>query len=124
MKNILRLPVVLLSVFGWSLARGADVPQAVAAPEGHDISWRLAGPSGGGWIQSLAFDPREKDVLYAGCDVGGFFISTNAGRTFEIRNHGLHDYFLETIAVHPQDSRIIILGTESGIHRTTERGLT
>lgn len=124
MKNFLRLPVVLLSVFAWALAHGADAPQAVAAPEGRDISWRLAGPSGGGWIQSLAFDPHDKNVLLAGCDVGGFFISTNAGRTFEIRNHGLHDYFLEAIAVHPQDSRIIILGTESGIHRTTDRGLT
>ena len=26
--------------------------------------------------------------------------------------------------MHPKDSRIIILGTESGIHRTTDRGLT
>ncbi len=124
MKNTLRLPVVLMSVFGWALAQGSDVPQAGAAPEGGDITWQLTGPSGGGWIQSLAFDPREKDVLYAGCDVGGFFISTNAGRTFEIHNRGLHDYFLEAIAVHPQDSRLIILGTESGIHRTTDRGLT
>jgi photosystem II stability/assembly factor-like uncharacterized protein len=122
MKNILLVPVVLFSLLG--LGHGADVSEAGAAPEGHDISWQLAGPSGGGWIQSLAFDPRDKDVLYAGCDVGGFFISTNAGRTFEIRNRGLHDYFLEAIAVHPQDSRIILLGTESGIHRTADRGLT
>ena len=107
-----------------ALARAAETPVAAAAPDGHDIAWQLTGPSGGGWIQSLAFDPSEKDVLYAGCDVGGFFISTNAGRTFEIRNHGLHDYYLETIAVHPKNSRIIILGTESGIHCTTDRGLT
>jgi photosystem II stability/assembly factor-like uncharacterized protein len=106
-----------------TLARAADLPRAEDAPEGHDITWKLIGPSGGGWIQSLAFDPREKDVLYAGCDVGGFFISTNAGRTFEIRNRGLHDYYLEAMAIHPKDSRVILLGTESGIHRTTDRGL-
>ena len=124
MKNILRLPVMLLSVFGWALAHGAEAPQASTAPKGHDLTWQLTGPSGGGWIQSLAFDPREKDVLYAGCDVGGFFISTNAGHTYEIRNRGLHDYYVEAIAVHPQDSHIIILGTESGIHRSTDRGLS
>ncbi len=105
-------------------AQTTDVPRAEDAPEGHDISWQLAAPGGGGWIQSLAFDPLQKDVLYAGCDVGGFFISTNAGRSFEIRNNGLHDYFIESIAVHPRDSRIIILGTESGIHRTTDGGRT
>jgi len=90
---------------------------------GQDISWRLAGPGGGGWIQSIAFDPRDKDVLYVGCDVGGFYFSADAGRTFEIRNRGLHDYYLEAIAVHPTNSQIIILGTQSGIHRTTDRGL-
>ncbi len=107
-----------------ALAQPATVPDATEAPEGRDIAWQLAGPSGGGWIQSLVFDPREADVLYAGCDVGGFFVSTNAGRSFESRNRGLRDYFLEALAVHPQDSRLIILGTESGIHRTTDRGLT
>lgn len=120
--NMLRVAVLAACLVGGACA--AEAPVAKAAPEGRDIAWQPAGPSGGGWIQSLAFDPREKDVLYAGCDVGGFFLSTNAGRTFEIRNRGLHDYFLETIAVHPADTRIIILGTESGIHRTVDRGLT
>jgi len=89
-----------------------------------DISWRLAGPGGGGWIESIAFDPHDKDVLYVGCDVGGFYFSFDAGRTYEIRNRGLRDYFIESIAVHPRDSRIIILGTQSGIHRTTDCGLS
>jgi photosystem II stability/assembly factor-like uncharacterized protein len=107
-----------------SFAAGAAdaVPRAEAAPEGGDLAWRMASPGGGGWIQSLAFDSREPDLLYAGCDVGGFYVSTNAGRTFEIRNRGLHDYFIESIAVHPRDPRVILLGTEGGIHRTTDGG--
>ncbi len=109
---------ILLALFAGVLSVAADLP------DGHDISWRLAGPGGGGWIQSIAFDPHDKDVLYVGCDVGGFYFSSDAGRTYEIRNLGLRDYFIESIAVHPRDSRIIILGTQSGIHRTTDRGLT
>jgi photosystem II stability/assembly factor-like uncharacterized protein len=70
----------------------------------------------------MAFDPQNRDILYVGCDVGGFYYSTNAGRSYEIRNHGLHDYFVEAIAVHPKDSQVILLGTESGIHRTTNGG--
>jgi photosystem II stability/assembly factor-like uncharacterized protein len=96
----------------------------VLASAGQDITWRMAGPGGGGWIQSIAFDPHDKDVLYVGCDVGGFYFSSDAGRTYEVRNRGLHDYYIESIAVHPRDSRIIILGTQSGIHRTTDRGLS
>ncbi|MDD4872017.1 MAG: hypothetical protein PHR77_15780 [Kiritimatiellae bacterium] len=98
--------------------------RASDAPNGNDITWRLAGPGGGGWIQSIAFDPLDPDILYVGCDVGGFYFSTDSGRTYTIRNNGLHDYFIESIAVHPKDNNIIILGTESGIHRTTDRGKT
>ena len=125
LKKVWLLSFALIGAWlGTGALHATAIPAAVEAPEGDDLEWKLIGPSGGGWIQSLSFDPHEPDVLYAGGDVGGFFISTNAGRTFEIRNLGLHDYFLEAIAVHPQDSRIIILGTESGIHRTTDRGLT
>ncbi len=104
---------------------GADdtvVPRAADAPRGEAIRWRLTGPGGGGWIHSIAFDPHEKDVLYVGCDVGGFYFSSNGGRSYEIRNRGLRDYFIEVIAVHPGDPETILLGTESGIHRTTDRG--
>ncbi|MEI7729806.1 MAG: hypothetical protein WCO56_09550 [Verrucomicrobiota bacterium] len=106
------------------LAQVNPVPKAVEAREGRDITWRLAGPSGGGWIQSMTFDPQQPDTLYVGCDVGGFYFSTNAGRTFEIRNRGLRDYFVEAISVHPRDRRIILLGTESGLHRTADQGRT
>lgn len=98
--------------------------RAAEAPEGHNISWRMAGPGGGGWIQSMAFDPQQRDTFYVGCDVGGFYVSTNAGRSYEIRNRGLHDYFVEAIAVHPKDSRIILLGMQGGIQRSTDGGMS
>ncbi|HWI58929.1 MAG TPA: hypothetical protein VNZ22_17010, partial [Bacillota bacterium] len=120
-----RLQRGFLVVFGLLLPAigiGASAPKAVEAPAGQGITWRLAGPGGGGWIQSMAWDPHDANTLYVGCDVGGFYFSTNAGSSYEIRNQGLHDYYLESIAVHPRDSRIIILGTQSGIHRTIDQG--
>lgn len=90
--------------------------------DGHTIHWRLIGPGDGGWIQSIAWDTRDANRLYVGCDVGGFYDSTDAGRSYEIHNRGLHDYFLEAIALHPRDRQIIILGTESGIHRSSDGG--
>ncbi|MGE5532126.1 MAG: WD40/YVTN/BNR-like repeat-containing protein, partial [Bacteroidota bacterium] len=89
-----------------------------------DIQWRNLGPSGGGWIQSLACDPRDPDTIYLGCDVGGFYRSDDAGKTWSIHNDGLTDYFIQSIAVHPRDTRIIVLGAEGGIFKTTDGCLT
>jgi len=96
--------------------------KAEGAPDTVSVVWRNVGPGGGGWIQSLACDPNDPNTLYLGSDVGGFYISTDGGRHFEIRNNGLTDYFVEAIAVHPQNSRTILLGTQGGIHRTTDGG--
>lgn len=96
------------------------VSQATAA----DIQWRNVGPSGGGWIQSIACDPRSADTLYLGCDVGGFYRSDDAGKTWSIHNEGLNDYFVQCLVVHPQTSDILLLGTEGGIFKSTDGGKT
>lgn len=87
-----------------------------------EIFWRSIGPGGGGWIQSLAFDPKNPDKLYVGSDVGGFYISEDFGRHFEISNKGLTDYYVECIAVNPKNPSIILLGTQGGIFRSTDGG--
>jgi len=88
------------------------------------LSWRTVGPGGGGWIQSILWSRHAKDRLFVGCDVGGFYLSENAGRRYETRNRGLKNMFVETIAEHPADPDILFLGTLGGIYKTTDRGLT
>ena len=117
----LALAFVLLACVG---SAPCAVQRAEDAPAGGTVAWRLSGPGGGGWIESLAWHPSDPDVLYVGCDVGGFYVSADAGRTYEIRNTGLRNYFVECIAVHPLDGRVILLGTEGGIFRTEDAGLT
>ncbi|MFA4045163.1 MAG: hypothetical protein HZRFUVUK_001972, partial [Candidatus Fervidibacterota bacterium] len=41
------------------------------APSSDEVEWKMVGPGGGGWIQSVAFDPKDPDTIYVGCDVGG-----------------------------------------------------
>ncbi len=93
-----------------------------STPPSGDVFWRNIGPGGGGWIQSLAFDPKDPNKLYLGCDVGGLYVSDDFGRHFQIRNEGLTDYFVECIAVNPHNPKIILLGTQGGIFRTTDGG--
>lgn len=104
------------------LSAKTDPVPAADSPQGTEIAWRLVGPGGGGWIQSIAWDPRDAQTLYVGCDVGGFYVSTDAGQHYELRNEGLRGYFVQSIAVHPRDSQVIVLGTECGIFRSTDQG--
>ncbi len=100
----------------WSFA-------SAAAPQGEpSVIWRNIGPGGGGWIQSIAVDPVNPDVIHVGCDVGGYYRSTDGGRTFRIQNDGLTDYFVERIVVDPSDNRIIYLATQGGVFKSVDAG--
>ncbi len=96
----------------------------LAGAHAADIRWRSQGPGGGGWIQSIACDPRSPDLLYAGCDVGGLFVSTDAGRSWTASNEGLNDLFVQCIAVHPSDGDTLLLGLEGGVFKSTDGGKT
>ncbi len=97
---------------------------AAVPSRGADISWTNIGPGGGGWIQAIACDPRDPETVYLGCDVGGFYITRDAGRTWHIQNDGLNNYFVECIAVHPADSNILLLGMEGGVFKSADQGKT
>ncbi|MCC6444183.1 MAG: hypothetical protein IT210_12110 [Armatimonadetes bacterium] len=114
--------LILLALLLGTPSPAQDAPGADRLSESQDIAWRMAGPGGGGWIESIAWDSEKPDRLYVGCDVGGFYVSEDAGKSYQVRNNGLKDYFIESIAVHPRRSKIILLGTESGIFRTVDRG--
>lgn len=88
-----------------------------AAPQ-----WRNIGPGGGGWIQSILASRHDPEELLVGCDVGGFYRSTDAGDSYTIHNRGLQDYFVECILQHPADANILYLGCQSGVYRSTDRG--
>ncbi|MCL4193150.1 MAG: hypothetical protein KJZ87_15545 [Thermoguttaceae bacterium] len=106
----------------WMAAFG--VLSVLSSSRGADIAWTGVGPGGGGWIQAIACDPRDPETIYLGCDVGGFYLSRDGGRSWRIQNDGLNNYFVECIAVHPRDSRIILLGMEGGVFKSTDQGKT
>ena len=101
------------------LAALSPLAQPVAA-----AGWRNIGPGGGGWVPCVAVSPHDSRVVYAGCDVGGFFKSADAGANWRIFNTGLHDLYVEVIAPHPRDPRILYIGTEGGVHKSTDGGET
>jgi len=87
-------------------------------------TWRNLGPGGGGWIQSICASPHDEEELFVGCDVGGFYRSTDGGAGYTISNRGLRDDFVECIVPDPLDPDVIYLGCQSGVHKSTDRGAT
>lgn len=123
MRIVAVLAIILSGTFfAAGVAVSADPARAAEAPMGRAIAWRSVGPGGGGWIEAIACDPKDPNVLFVGCDVGGFYFSADGGLHYEIRNTGLRNPFVEAIAPCPADSRLILLGTEGGIFRTTDQG--
>ena len=72
----------------------------------------------------VAVSPHSSSHVYVGCDVGGFYKSTDAGETWAMHDSGLHDYYVEAIAPHPTDPNVIYLGTQAGVHKSTDGGET
>lgn len=63
--------------------------KADTAAERQDIVWKSVGPGGGGWIQSITWDPTDADTLHVGGDVGGYYVSVDGGRHYR-RKWGIH----------------------------------
>lgn len=86
--------------------------------------WINIGPGGGGWLQSMTASRYDAERLWIGCDVGGVYYSENGGHRYETRNEGLENLFVETIAEHPQNPDLVLIGTKGGVYKTTDRGKT
>jgi photosystem II stability/assembly factor-like uncharacterized protein len=90
------------------------------APDARAGSWTSIGPSGGGWLTSAAVSTTG--VIYAGCDVGGVYRSTNNGLTWTIINNGLLDYSVNAIVVDPIVPNTVYLGTNGGMYQSLDGG--
>jgi photosystem II stability/assembly factor-like uncharacterized protein len=114
--------VALATIFVFEFIPMISVAQASA--ESSAPTWRNLGPGGGGWIQSICASPQREDELLVGCDVGGFYRSTDGGAGYTISNAGLQDDFVECIVPDPLDLEVIYLGCQSGVYKSTDRGTT
>ena len=82
------------------------------------------------YVLSLAIDPTDANVIYAG--TGGFvgqghgvYKSTDGGDTWSPINRGMIDYRLTAIAVNPAKPQTIYAGSDAGeLFKSTDAGQT
>lgn len=71
------------------------------------------------YVLSVAIDPADANVMYAG--TGGFvgqghgvYKSTDGGDSWSASNRGMIDYRITAIAIDPSDSKIVYAGSDAG----------
>jgi photosystem II stability/assembly factor-like uncharacterized protein len=97
----------------------------LATPAARASSWVPLGPPAGGTVLSLAYDPTDPAVVYAGLDGGGVAKSVDGGLTWEPSGAGLDGASIVTaLAVDPLLQRRVYACTPRGLFLSTDGGAT
>jgi hypothetical protein len=83
--------------------------------------WESFGPGGGGWYRVVAFSPHT-GACFVGADVGGIYRSSDGCRAWQIVNAGIPNTYVNTIAFHPLDARVVFAGCNGGVLKSTDGG--
>ena len=110
------LAVVLSSCFIISVP-GSNTAKADGPFEWISVSNGLSGRD----VLSLAIDPTNTKVVYAGTD-GGAFKSTNGGGLWTKMNSGLTDLYLHSLAIDPTNTQVIYAGTSTYVFKSANGG--
>ena len=79
---------------------------------GFDQEWTVQGPGNlGGRVNTLAVDPIDEDIIYAGFALGGVFKTENAGQSWKPIFDDQVFSAIGDIAIDPNDSNTIYVGT-------------
>lgn len=77
--------------------------------------WREIGPGNiGGRTRTLAIDPRDGDVLYAGGVSGGIWKSLDGGASWRATDDLMLNLSVSTLALDPVDPDVLYAGTGEG----------
>ncbi len=98
------------------------------------VAWllSLSGAGAGGWsaigprtarVTTLAVDPAQPSVLFAGTWGGGMYRSLDGGRSWRRSNAGLTDTDVIQVAISPHDPDTLLAATwYGGLFRSRDRG--
>ena len=78
-----------------------------------------------GRIVSIAIEPKQQQLIYAGSPGGGIWKSSNAGRNWKPLGDDMSNMSIWSIAIDPTDTNTVYLGNSAGqILRSTNGGNT
>ena len=84
-------------------------------------NWSLLGPAPR-TVRRVALSQMNPSVLYAATYGVGIYRSTNGGSNWTEMTANLGDLDIYSIAMHPQDSLSVLVGTPTGVYKTLNAG--
>jgi photosystem II stability/assembly factor-like uncharacterized protein len=118
-----------------SLALSASNPSVLMIAQGSSVrrttdggtTWRKTSSGLTTSVNSLAIDPNDEQTAWAALvrtNGSGVFMTTNGGTSWTLRSNGLPMWAPLVIRVDPSDSNTIYCGTEAGLYRSTDKGMS
>ncbi len=88
------------------------------------VQWKALGPYRSGPVRSIAVDPTNIEVIYAGTDAG-VYRSIDGGLTWEPAGAGLGiARRVNTLAVDPSNPSVLYAGTNDGVYKSWNGAIT
>lgn len=72
--------------------------------------WKQSYMGGGGFIIGIIQNPKNTDIVYSRCDVGGVYKSLDGGKSWQPMNNNMTEYFhhsVESFAISPFNPEIL-----------------
>lgn len=82
----------------------------------------LASTPSRGLVTDFAFPYGTADVLFAALETGGICRSRDGGTSWYARGDRLATTTIHRLAVHPQESNVLLAATSVGLYRTANQG--
>jgi len=82
----------------------------------HGHTWQnIAANIPSGPINVIREDPKDRNILYVGTDLG-VYVSTDGAATWNILNNGLPTTYVHDLVIHPRDDIMVIATHGRGMY--------
>ncbi len=89
-----------------------DAATPTRSINGFDNEWTVQGPGNlGGRVNTLAIDPKDENIIYAGFSLGGVFKTENAGQSWKPIFDDQIFSAIGDITIDPNNSNTVYVGT-------------
>ena len=96
---------------------------ALAASPARAGVWINLGTFSNDSVPTIAVDPSNPSIIYAGTSVSGLFRTVDGGTIWSPANTGLTSPFMLSLAIDPTTPSTVYAGTYGGVFKSTDTGL-